>query len=238
MSSLTERYNQAQINMREHKKKDDHYTDVFNKTPYLVESLKYGSSDFTRELNRKAEYYEKSLPFQFSNEYVDLAKKLLFEEAIPLIGDDKWQTLQIPTIDEVDRYVITNTKHEMVSRLNCSGKFRWADGSIHHTGFECAIGKHYEVKSGLFSSIVNEKRQNKARVECFAEAQEFYRLVQEAAYGVQEHITLSFFDNSYPLTLYKDGSVFTENKYYLEQISVEKLESHLLTALNHLMLYK
>ena len=108
MSSLTERYNQAQINMREHKKKDDHYTDVFNKTPYLVESLKYGSSDFKRELNRKAEYYEKSLPFQFSNEYVDLAKKLLFEEAIPLIGDDKWQTLQIPTIDDVDRYVITN----------------------------------------------------------------------------------------------------------------------------------
>ena len=231
MSSLTERYNQAQINMREHKKKDDHYTDVFNKTPYLVESLKYGSSDFKRELNRKAEYYEKSLPFQFSNEYVDLAKKLLFEEAIPLIGDDKWQTLQIPTIDEVDRYVITNTKHEMVSRLNCSGKFRWADGSIHHTTCVCRFEKRYDVKSGFIGSLGYEKRRNKARMECFSEVQEYYHLLQEAASGSQEYVRLSFNGNRETAYLYKDGSIFARNKFIIEEMSIEDLEQWLARAL-------
>lgn len=138
----------------------------------------------------------------------------LFEEAISLISDDKWVTPPVATIDDIDIVNINNSCKKAQFDYCASGKFRWADGSIHHTPCGCRFEKRYDVKSGFIGSLGNEKRRNKARMECFSEVQEYYHLLQEAASGSQEYVRLSFNGNRDTAYLYKDGSILCKKQIY------------------------
>ena len=221
MGNLTEHYNKLKSDEQERKNRNDYYRDVMNKTPYLIEMHKHNSNSEGYLLD-----YEKSLALQ-----ITLEQQRLFEEAISLISDDKWVTPPVPTIDDIDIVNINNSCKKAQFDYCASGKFRWADGSIHHTPCGCRFEKRYDVKSGFIGSLGNEKRRNKARMECFSEVQEYYHLLQEAASGSQEYVRLSFNGNRDTAYLYKDGSIFARNKYIIEEMSIEDLEQWLCSSI-------
>lgn len=192
---------------------------VMHETPYMEEILQMG--------RQRTDVYEGWFKYRSSLPYKpDPALQKLLDEVISLIRPDKWKKLDPADFDisTIKGSPVRGNRASAYWELTLSGKFRWADGSIHHTNCWCHYEKKY-VESSF--SPANKAKRELARKILLPKVEKFYSLLQEAADGCQDHVNLAMFHGTrYKdgyLILYRDGTVFL-NGVYLSDLSLAEIE--------------
>lgn len=160
---------------------------------------------------------------------LDSQQQALFDEAVNLIREDKWQTWKVPekSEGEIRKLSYTGNGNRLISyNLGEYIKTKWADGSIHACGHKKFFERYYSEYNGFLDFF----RRNGAKNAAYNEMQDYVRMIRNAAVGSSSYVRLSY--NCKNAILFKDGDVYGIDGH-VEKMSGLELENWLVLAVNN-----